>query len=730
MDAGDFTDADLTNDAPASTDPQWSWEDSAPLAPPPKRPSVSGSESMSRELEAVAARAEADAAESWRQALWLHVESAPRPLMPGPLLAALGKTSFDRKLLLAIAVLSKERGETAAAARVLELAMDDSDLAGGEEHLMAMLASRLYCGARAFDEAACVLTKALERFPEDKSLEIRELFVTLRSPWFDKVQALFGGRIERARRRGDRQAAARLNLLLGHFYEARFDDHFKAAECLAKAAALFMALGRPKATYGAQRAAVICLRRITPPPRQLALAVRALKTTSRSAGMEDDALALLASLQLDGGSENSAPQAQSPAAQSPSPSDAADIFDQAARVPSVQDLPGAVPFSQQETRQLKIPPGLLGSVPTDDAEAAAARQMKRRVAGPQDPTRVMHRPPGMSPDAAGQLFAEPETPDDQTSQTTAVRIERRRCEQALRNDPLSAARYRDLQAFYERVGRPERARLAERAAQVLEGRTDEASVLPQTLDDSQWQSLLHPLLQTSAAEIGALIGPAACEALAIPAGSFALKGPFVMDGSDAAWAMADAFLASVRVLGVRAGPIYLRRDDDGFPVTAIPTWPPAITVNRSLLRAGLPAPALRFFAARALTAMRPELQMYLLLQPARIREILEGLASALNREGRLTPLARSVVRNVSGKAADRLTWLLGHFAKEGLSLEQVCAAAADTAARAGLIASGSVAAAWRAMTFAGASDAQKAELLSFAVSGTYLALREKAAGAH
>jgi hypothetical protein len=88
-----------------------------------------------------------------------------------------------------------------------------------------------------------------------------------------------------------------------------------------------------------------------------------------------------------------------------------------------------------------------------------------------------------------------------------------------------------------------------------------------------------------------------------------------------------------------------------------------------------------------------------------------------------------VVRNVSGKAADRLTWLLAHFAREGITLEQVCAAAAATADRAGFIAAGSVSAAWQAMNYAEASDAEKAELLSFAVSGTCLSLREKASAA-
>lgn len=321
-----------------------------------------------------------------------------------------------------------------------------------------------------------------------------------------------------------------------------------------------------------------------------------------------------------------------------------------------------------------------------------------------------------------QAFGDSDAEVDDIS--AAVKAERRALEQSIRESPFSAPRYRELASFYVRIHRKERAQVIDEAAAALEGKSAPTSAsLISTLGEEEWSQSLHPALNDCAAEIGALIGPAVCETVARQTGTFPVRGPFTMDGSDNAWAMADALLAAVRVMGIRSGAIYLWKESETDPVAAIPTWPPSLCVSKPLLKNSYPAACLRFFAGRALTSLRPELQMYLLVAPEIIGHVLHELDKLLHGDGHATGMIRDVVQRVSGKSAERLTWLLERLGDDGIPLTDLCLAARHTANRMGLMVAGNVGEALRAMDMAHASPGEKSTLLGFAISDAYFRMR-------
>ncbi len=242
---------------------------------------------------------------------------------------------------------------------------------------------------------------------------------------------------------------------------------------------------------------------------------------------------------------------------------------------------------------------------------------------------------------------------------------------------------------------------------------------PLTLNEEDWALFQHPQLGALAHELGLLVGQAIIDVTAEPIDAFQPRGTFSMDGSDGAWALADALLCAVRVLGVRVADIRLSRDG-ALPIFPVCSTPPALFVSKPLLKKKIPSALLRFFAGRGLASLRPELGMFLLVPPERIDAALAGIRKALKREGRMSEHTRAVVQRVSGKSADRLGWLLDRLpgAPPG-DLAQLCAGARHTVNRLGLIAAGGIGPALQALDFEGAGEAERAELLRFAISKGY-----------
>ena len=558
------------------------------------------------------------------------------------LLSATSMACLDRALVLRLSSLSRELSLRTESAEAMELAFDEGVEVEGV--LLCLLASRLFCEEQLFDRARSLLHKGLAQWPGDARLDRRLLFVTLRSEDCEQVIGQLKQRIERARLRGDRRAAARLSQWLGHLFETRLADHFKAAECQAKAAALYKATKRPLETYRAQRAALVCLSQIAPPPRQLAGAVKALHTTARAASQQADAEALLAALGL-------AASKGGPAA--PPDAAAGDVFqraiERAGEVPlAAEPLP-----EEQQTRPIRrrksgaakgaaaLADSTTPATPNGEAPPAAtdAQKQTRAQPQPQPHRRELERerakesaPP--SPPANGRFlsfFLEAEQ-DDLSRQE---RRERHRLERAASEEPFAPGRYRELSAYYERHHRAPLALLISDVADALEGNAAERPAPPLTLNDEDWRQCLHPAMGAVATELGALIGPAVCEVCADPLERFQPRGTFSMDGSDGAWSLADALLSAVRVLGVRVGELHLCREA-ALPIAAVGSTPPALLISKPLLKKSFSSAELRFFSGRALAALRPELGMFLLIPAERTEAALAGLRRALNREGRMS----------------------------------------------------------------------------------------------
>lgn len=664
------------------------------------------------------------------------------------LLNATSMGCIDRALLFKLCALARELALQSESAEAMALAFDEEGVPEGV--LLCLLSTRLFCQERQFARADALLDEACRRWPNDARLARRAVFVALRAG--DDARAIAGleQQIERAREAGDRRAAARLIQWLGRLFDARRSDRFRAAECHARAAALYRALALPRETFRAQRRALICLSRIAPPPRQLSGAIRALQATAKAAGCPAEAEAAISALGLaeDQAGRGAPEEAGEVAALQPGMVGPEEIFQRA--IEASDPFTGQeLPADEQQTKPMRHAEltALLGSAATAAREVAphqpedggAAAETTAATAKADAPTHAAlpadQRPPAAPPGQEALCDAAPAAiptagrflayflEAEQGKRTHGERQERRGLEQRVEKSPFDAEAYRHLAAYYLRHKREGHARLIADVADALEGLPSERPMSPLTLNDEDWTLFQHPGLGAIAHELGVLVGQAVFQVCAAPIDTLAARGPFSMDGSDGAWALADALLCAVRVLGVRVDDVRLCKSG-ALPVFPVCSSPPALFVSKPLLKKQLPSALLRFFAGRALASLRPELAMFALVPTAQVEAVLAGIHRALNREGRMSEQTRAVVQRVSGKSADRLAWLLDHLAGQGEgALALACEGARHTANRMGLFTAGGIGPALDALEFEGAGEAARVELLRFAISKAYREFR-------
>ncbi len=697
------------------------------------RSAVSSAGAEAGSHERVASRTTADSPDSGDQ-FDAHRRQIARLLEAGEphqalnaLLHAVSQGLSDRASLLTLSALAQAHQMELEAIEAMAIALEVTDASDVDRATLCLLLTRLLIRDRQLARAGTLIREACARSPLDDRLERRRLFISLREGDIDRVRDGLIQRIERARKTGDRRAAARFSQWLGRLFAAQGDEHFRAAECHAKAAALYQALHLPRATFLAQRDALVCLSQLDPRPRQMSGAIRALTATARTAGCPEEAAAVLQSLGLgdDRASSRatatpSVPTAATDSTAATASTDATSpdaIFQRA--VDASPTLPGqTIPADEQQTKPMQRP--LPKPRARSKANATEASSAVPEGATAQSP--IQSPPPAAVTPVPGRFlsyFLEAE--QEKLSRTEAQ--DRRRLERRVDECPLDANAYRALAASYDRQGRPEHARLIADVADALEARPQERGTPTSTLSDGDRCHLRHPALTTDLHEIGHLIGPALFEVSARPLDSFQPRGAFSMDGTDGAWSLADALLRTVRALGMRVDDIQLSKEG-ALPVYPVCSTPPALLVSKPLLKKHLSGGLLRFFAGRALATLRPELGVFLLVPRDRLEETLTGIRRAFKRQGRMSEQTRAVVQRVSGKSADRLAILLDHLPDlGGETLDLAREGARHTVNRIALFASGGIAPALEALAFENASETDRVELLRFAISKVYRELR-------
>src|SRR5581483_8869982 len=165
-----------------------------------------------------------------------------------------------------------------------------------------------------------------------------------------------------------------------------------------------------------------------------------------------------------------------------------------------------------------------------------------------------------------------------------------------------------------------------------------------------------------------------------------------LDSGKGAKAAADALLAAVRMLGLRAPDVFLS-EDNGPPFSLIHTTEPKLLVGKLAVRKQLPDAELRFFAGRALFTQNPDLLALRSLRREQLVHGLQVLGQALN--GRVINVEARVVRDaIPQRVFERLKEL---YVKHGsrLEVQRLQEGARHSANRAGLVVCGGVAPALR-----------------------------------
>jgi hypothetical protein len=143
-------------------------------------------------------------------------------------------------------------------------------------------------------------------------------------------------------------------------------------------------------------------------------------------------------------------------------------------------------------------------------------------------------------------------------------------------------------------------------------------------------------------------------------------------------------------------------------------------VNRALSAAQL-----RFFAGRALAGFSPELMALRMLPWERVAHGLENLSRAVFADAPLTSSARALARRIPAKSEERVAFLLEQFERRHLDVARLTEAARHTSNRAGMLVAGGVAPAVSALRAKRGADEELVELVRFAASSKYLAMRSK-----
>jgi hypothetical protein len=291
----------------------------------------------------------------------------------------------------------------------------------------------------------------------------------------------------------------------------------------------------------------------------------------------------------------------------------------------------------------------------------------------------------------------------------------------LQRDPLASRLHHRLAEHFDRSGDVLRASLFTEVARAIEGDPDAEPLSPRaTLSATGRLALRHPDLKGAWLEALQLSGTAL---VAEASPSRRTLSPFKMDAGKGAEIAAQALFDAVRILGQRAPDVVISAED-GPPFALEPGDPVRLTVGRASLRKTMPPSELRFFAARALYALAPDLLALRLLEVDVLATQMQKVVDAvLGAQGKKEVRFKGAAARLSPKARERLAQLMDGLRAARPDWAGLMLAARHSANRAGLLAAGGVAPALRAMQLKRADTAELAELVRFAVSDRMVRIR-------
>ncbi|WP_375756846.1 hypothetical protein [Corallococcus exercitus] len=295
----------------------------------------------------------------------------------------------------------------------------------------------------------------------------------------------------------------------------------------------------------------------------------------------------------------------------------------------------------------------------------------------------------------------------------------------VRERPLDPKPYRGLVDHFDQRGDVTRAALMRELADALEGRDVPAPRVQRgPLSNQERAGLRHPGLRTPSGELLACVGIALCRLFPSPARIASTSEPLRASAGPGATAILDALHTTARLLGVPL-PELVAGDDDTANITPLHTSAPRLVVGRLLVQQPPTNAELRFHAGRALFSLSPDLLALRALRKDHLLRALALLSSVLKNPKDAGDDARVVRESLSPRALERAALLMEPGTRD-FDASLLVAAARDSANRAGLVACGGPGPALTVLRARRPHDSELEELVRFAASERYLALRDAA----
>lgn len=303
--------------------------------------------------------------------------------------------------------------------------------------------------------------------------------------------------------------------------------------------------------------------------------------------------------------------------------------------------------------------------------------------------------------------------------------ERQALFERVRASPLDPDGYRMLAEHFDTANDAARSSLMLELARALEGDPNAAPRTPRLLlSATDRAGLRHPLVRTEAAEFVTLAGPALCRLFPAKGKDATTSEEFSLESGKGAKPAADALLAAVRLLGMRAPDVFVS-DEGGPPFSAVQTGPPRLVVSRLAVKKPQPEAELRFYAGRALFTLSAELLALRTLKRDQLRAGLDAVGQML--KGQASTEARLLREALPARSLERLKVLWPKVAKS-VDLAALMEGARHSVNRAGLIVCGGIAPVIASLRAKRALPVEVTELVRFAASERYLQLRNRRLG--
>ncbi len=294
----------------------------------------------------------------------------------------------------------------------------------------------------------------------------------------------------------------------------------------------------------------------------------------------------------------------------------------------------------------------------------------------------------------------------------------------IQDAPLEPKPYYELAAYFDESGDEPRAGLMEELGAALEGGQQPSPRAPRLmLSATDRAGLRHPALRSEAGELLSMTGAVLVRLYKVRGRAAGSPDTFRLDSGRGSAATANALLAAVRVLGLRAPDVFLS-EENGPPFALVFSEAPRLLIGQLAVKRELVGAELRFFAGRALFTQNPDLLLLRSLRREQLARALEVLGEALGGGRKMSPESKVIRELLPPKAVLRIKEL---YAKVGrtANLTFLAEAARHSANRAGLVVAGGVAPALAALRAKRALDSELVEVMRFAASERYLELRQR-----